>query len=71
MDKSKDRIVYRLPDGTWANKREDAQRASSIHITRENAKSAAREMLKNEGGGKLIIHGIDGRIESEDLISPK
>jgi hypothetical protein len=42
-----DRSVFKRPDGTWANKRNDADRAGSVHSTQREAEQAAREMLKN------------------------
>ncbi len=70
MGKGRDRIVSRRPDGTWANKRNDADRASSLHKTQHEAEQAAKEMLKKQGGGELIIKGEDGKIRSKDTISP-
>ena len=70
MSKGRDRTVYRRPDGTWANKRNDAERASSIHETQERAIRQAKQMLQNQGGGELITKGVDGRIRSKDTIPP-
>jgi hypothetical protein len=65
-----DRTVYRRDDGTWANKRNDADKASSTHDTQGGAARAAKEMLQNQGGGELTIKGEDGRIRSKDTIAP-
>lgn len=65
---SNDRMVFRRPDGTWENKRNDADRASSLHKTQKEAEQAAREMLRNQGGGELITKGLDGKIRSKDTI---
>lgn len=65
-----DRMVYRRADGTWANKRNDSDKASSLHKTQKEAEDAAREMLKNQGGGELITNGLDGKIRSKDTIAP-
>lgn len=70
MSKGRDRMVYRKKDGLWANKRNDADRASSLHKTQKEAESSAREMLKNQGGGELITKGVDGLIRSKDTIPP-
>jgi len=70
MSKNQDRMVYKRQDNTWANKRNDSDRASSVHNTQKEAESAAREMLKNQGGGELITKGTDGRIRSKDTIAP-
>ena len=70
MSKGKDRTVYRRSDGQWANKRNDAGRVSSLHPTQRDADRAARDMLRNQGGGELTLKGRDGRIRSKDTISP-
>ncbi len=70
MSKDGDRMVYRRTDGSWANKRSDADRASSVHGTQREAEEAARDMLKNQGGGELTTKGIDGQIRSKDTIAP-
>lgn len=64
-----DRSVYRRADGVWVNKRNDADRASSLHKTQGDANSTAREMLKNQGGGELTTMGRDHRIRSKDTIA--
>jgi len=70
MTKGRDRTVYKRDDGKWVNKRHDADRASSLHETQREAEIAARDMLKNQGGGELITKGLDGRIRSKDTIAP-
>lgn len=70
MSKGRDRMVYKRPDGNWANKRNDAGKASSVHSTQKDAEKAAREMLHNQGGGELITKGVDGKIRSKDTIAP-
>ena len=68
MSKGRDRTVFHRDDGTWANKRNDANRASSVHGTQREAEKAARQMLTNQGGGELTTKGLDGRIRSKDTI---
>ena len=70
MSKGRDRTVYRRPDGSWANKRNDADRASSLHKTQGEAVKAARDNLRNQGGGELTIKGTQGKIRSKDTIPP-
>jgi len=70
MSKGRDRIVSRRNDGQWANKRIDSNRASSLHKTQSEANRTARDMLQNQGGGELILMGLDGRIRSKDTIPP-
>jgi hypothetical protein len=70
MSKDRDRTISRRPDGTWVNKRNDSNRASSLHDTQKEAIDAARHMLQNQGGGELTTQGVDGTIRSKDTIPP-
>jgi hypothetical protein len=70
MSKGQDRTVFRRDDGQWANKRNDSDRASSLHRTQADAISSARNMLGNQGGGELTTKGRDGVIRSKDTIAP-
>jgi hypothetical protein len=70
MSKGKDRTVYRRKDGNWVNQRNDADKASSVHETQKEANDAARQMLRNQGGGELTTMGRDGKIKSKDTIAP-
>ena len=70
MSKDRDRTIYRREDGQWVNKRNDTDKASSVHNTQKEAEQAAKEMLKNQGGGELTIKGLDGLFRSKDTISP-
>lgn len=69
MSKDRDRTVYRR-GGEWINKRNDSDRASSVHKSQKEAVDSAREMLGNQGGGELVIKGRDGVIRSKDTIPP-
>ena len=68
--KGRDRTVYRTSDGSWANKRNDSDRASGLHEKQSNAVKEAKEMLQNQGGGELTIVGRDRVIRSKDTIAP-
>ncbi len=70
MSKGRDRTISRRLDGTWENKRNDAEKASSLHKTQQDAIRVASEMLGNQGGGELTVKGVDGRIRSKDTIPP-
>jgi len=70
MSKERDRMVYKRDDGQWANQRNDAERASSLHGTQKAAINSARDMLSNQGGGELTTKGEDGKIRSKDTIPP-
>jgi len=70
MSKKQDRTVSRRSDGKWENKRNDSDRASSVHDTQREAEDAARDMLRNQGGGELTTKGRDGKFRSKDTIKP-
>ncbi len=71
MIKKNDRMVYKTTNGNWANKKNSAGKASSLHKTQKEAEDAARVMLKNQGGGELITKGLNGKIRSKDTIASK
>jgi hypothetical protein len=69
--KPQDRMVSQRPDGTWANTRADADRASSLHQTQAAAMEAARAMLRNQGGGEMSVQRSDNnQIRIKDTVSP-
>jgi hypothetical protein len=68
--KGADRVVSKRPDGSWANKRNDADRASGLHKTQGQAVKEATQMLKKTGGGELTVKGEDGKIRSKDTVAP-
>lgn len=70
VSKDRDRTVFRRSDGQWVNKRNDSERASSVHRTQVDAEKAARLNLNNQGGGELTTMGRNGRIRSKDTIAP-
>lgn len=70
MSKKNDRFVSPRPDGTWANQRVGSDRAASIHDTQRSAELAARENLRNGGGGELNIQGTNGQIRQRDTVPP-
>lgn len=50
-------------DGGWQVRRDNARRALSIHATQKDALDEARRLVK-QSGGKLVMHGRDGRVAS-------
>lgn len=70
MSKPQDRTISQRDDGSWQNKRNDASRATSIHDTQAEAQAAARENLKNQGGGELTTLGTNGKIRDKDTVAP-
>lgn len=65
----KDRTVTQHGD-QWANKRNDAGKASSLHPTQREATQAAKEMLKHQGGGEVTIQGRHGTWVNKDTVAP-
>lgn len=70
MSKSRNRTVSKRDDGTWQNKRDDLEKATSVHTTQQDAINAAKQNLQNQGGGELTVKGRDGKIRSKDTIEP-
>lgn len=59
-----------MANGCWAQKRISALQPESIHDTQAAAVTVARNALKAEGGGELIVKGKDGTIRAKDTIAP-
>ena len=54
--------IHTVPtDDGWANRREDATRASSTHVTKAEAEAAGRQAAKKDGV-EHVIHKKDGTI---------
>ena len=70
MPGKNDRFVSLRPDGTWANQRVGATRATDLHRTQRQAEQAAREDLRKSGGGELNIKGVGGQIRQKDTVPP-
>jgi hypothetical protein len=51
--------------GDWKVKREGAQRADSVHEDKSDAVARARELGRANNPGQVIIHGRDGKIQTE------
>lgn len=67
--KPRSRHVARKPDG-WAVTAPKSTRASSIHATQKEAIEAAKQILRNQGGGEVRVHGTDGRIREGITVKP-
>lgn len=65
-----DRTISQRPDGSWANKKDGADRASSLHETQKQAVDTARRQMKQTGGGELKIKDQRGHIRAKDTIAP-
>lgn len=67
--KSSSRHVVKHKDG-WAIKKPGGKRASEVLPRQSDAIDRAREIVRNDGGGEVRIHGRDGRIRDSDTVSP-
>ena len=56
-----DRHVVPVADG-WHVEKDKAQRASAKVATRAEAVTRATEIISNDGGGRLVVHGSDGEV---------
>ena len=63
------RTVTPHNDG-WSVEKPGATRASSVHDTQQQAIDAARQILRNDGGGELAIKGRDGAVRAQDTVPP-
>ncbi|MFJ2030540.1 DUF2188 domain-containing protein [Streptosporangium sp. NPDC087985] len=64
------RDVVRRDDGTWAVTKPGAARASVRLETQDQAIQRATEILGNDGGGELRIHGRNGQVRDQRTIAP-
>ena len=69
-DKPNQRNVVPDPQGGWKVEKPGASRASAHTNTQAEAIDRAREILHNDGGGELRIHGRDGQIRDSNTIAP-
>ena len=53
------------PDGKWQGARENSEKPSVVENTKEEALSKTIEIAKSHGEAQVIIHGADGKIQSE------
>jgi hypothetical protein len=65
------RHVMPSPGGGWDVARPGSSRPSSHHDTQEAAISRARMVLREQGGGELVIRGADGEITRRNRIVPE
>lgn len=64
------RHVVANPEGGWDVKKPGSSRASVHTNTQGEAVNRAREIVRNQGGGEVRIHGRDGKIRDSDTIAP-
>jgi hypothetical protein len=64
------RDVVQREDGTWAVHKPGAGRASATADTQAQAIQRGTEILSNDGGGELRIHGTNGQVRDQRTIAP-
>ena len=69
MSNDNDRYVTEHDDG-WAVVKAEHERASAVFPTQEEAIDRAREIIRNAGGGELVVRGRDGKIRLKDTVAP-
>jgi hypothetical protein len=69
MSRNTGRTVYLRSDGLWANKSNDALRASGMHPHQAEAADEARRMLAAVGGGDLTIKNEVGVVLSRESVA--
>ncbi len=64
------RHVVPDPKGGWKVAKPGSDQASSRHETQAGAERRAKEIVRNSGGGEVVIHRPDGRIRDSDTVAP-
>ena len=64
-----DRYVTRHPEG-WAVQSPGGNRASSVHDTQRGAIEAAKDIVRNLGGGEVRIQDRSGKWRDSDTVAP-
>jgi hypothetical protein len=67
MARNNGRTVYLRTDGRWANKANDALKATGFHDSQAAACAEATAMLETAGGGDLTVKGAAGEIERRQV----
>ena len=64
-----DRWIVEYPEDGWAVEKENRERVSDVLPTQEQAMKRGREIIRNLGGGELIVKGRDGKIRLKDTVA--
>lgn len=61
-----------VPDGSggWKIVGPGAKRSSATARTQADAERRAKQIVKNAGGGEVVIHRPDGSIRDSDTVAP-
>lgn len=66
----KNRHVVQNSSGGWDVKKPGATRSSAHTDTQREATKRATEIVRNNGGGEVRIHGRDGKIRDTNTVAP-
>lgn len=69
-DTPKNRPVVQNPSGGWDVKKPGATRSSAHTDTQRQATKRATEIVRNNGGGEVRVHGRDGKIRDSTTVAP-
>ncbi|WP_436775670.1 DUF2188 domain-containing protein [Yinghuangia sp. YIM S09857] len=70
MSRPKTVHVTKRPDAQWQAKAEGADRPIAVTATQSTAAARGTEWLRRNGGGELVVHGVDGTIVDKRTIAP-
>jgi hypothetical protein len=65
-----ERHVVPNAGGGWDVRAPGSSRSSGHTGTQGEAIDRAREIVRNTGGGEIVIHGRDGQIRDSDTVPP-
>lgn len=64
------RHVVPNPEGGWDIRAPQADRSSGHFDRQTDAVNRAREIVRNSGGGEIVIHDKGGRVRDSDTVPP-
>lgn len=70
MTRRNERHVVPNPNGGWDVRKPGSSRSSGHTDTQADAINRARGIVRNVGGGEVVIHRPDGRIRDSDTVAP-
>ena len=70
MPRKERHVVPSNDQGGWDVVKPSAGRSSGHFPTQGDAIDRAREIMRNEGGGEVVIHRPDGSIRDSDTVPP-
>ncbi|HET9676739.1 MAG TPA: DUF2188 domain-containing protein [Solirubrobacterales bacterium] len=63
-----DRYVQQAADGGWDVVKEGHVRATAHGVTKQDAVRTARELVRQEGGGEVLVLNRSGKVVESDRI---